>query len=129
MPKISGDLGPLERAVMDFVWDNEAQVSVRDVAKGLGGRRLAYTTVMTVMDRLWSKGILARKMVGRAYLYEARGTRDDHTAQVVHRVLQNAADRRSVILGFVRAVSDDDLEELRQAIRAVERERKPRNPR
>jgi predicted transcriptional regulator len=125
VPKIKGDLGPLERTIMEFLWDRgDAEVTVRDVLESPAGRRSAYTTVMTVLDRLWRKGFLARRMVGRAYVYRVRLTRDQHVGDLVARVLAGSGDRRTAFLGFARSVDRQDLEELRKVIRQVERERR-----
>ncbi len=92
---------------MDFVWDRGGHVTVREVHGAVGSRReLASTTVITVMDRLWRKGLLRRRRDGRAHLYEARVTREDHAAQLVRKVLAGAKDRHSVLLGFVRSVDE-----------------------
>ncbi len=118
------ELGPLEQAVMDFVWDRGGPVTVREVHGAVGTRRgLAYTTVMTVIDRLWRKRLLQRRRVGRAYLYEPRATREEHAAQLVRKVLAGAKDRRSVLLGFVRSVDEGDLEELERLVREARRAR------
>jgi predicted transcriptional regulator len=125
MPKIKGDLGPLERAIMESLWETpEAEATVRDVLRSRVGRGSAYTTVMTVLDRLWRKGFLSRRTVGRAYAYRVRRTRDQHVADLVARVLSGTKDRRAVFLGFARTVDAHDLEELRRVIRQVERERR-----
>jgi predicted transcriptional regulator len=74
-PKKTGSgFAPLESAVMDTVWAAPAPVSVRDVLDALNARRaepLAYTTVMTVMNRLLAKGALSREGKRRGYLYRA----------------------------------------------------------
>jgi predicted transcriptional regulator len=59
---------------MDAVWAAEAPVSVREVMSQLNDGRaepLAYTTVMTVMNRLTDKQALARSPAGRSFVYEA----------------------------------------------------------
>ena len=109
---------------MDFVWDEQTAVTVRDVLAQPFAKTLAYTTVMTVLDRLWKKGYLSRRRVGRAYHYSARRTRDDHLAAVVGEVLSGSKDHRSMLLGFVRGVDPDGSTQLRRVIREVERERK-----
>ena len=125
MPKLKGDLGPLERSVMEIVWDQDGEeVSVRDVLDSKVGRGHAYTTVMTVLDRLWHKGYLARRKEGRAYVYRAKRSREEHVERLVAQVLAGSGDRRSAILGFVRNADEADLAEIRKAIRQVERERK-----
>lgn len=72
--KTDSGLAPLESEVMDVVWQAEDLVSVREVLDALNGRRsepLAYTTVMTVMNRLVAKRVLARQGERRRYVYEA----------------------------------------------------------
>jgi predicted transcriptional regulator len=62
---------------MDAVWATTEPVSVRDVLDALNERRsepLAYTTVMTVMNRLLAKGVLRRHGERRSYVYEATAT-------------------------------------------------------
>jgi predicted transcriptional regulator len=66
-------LGHLERNVMDILW-SRGTASVRDVAQGLD-RHLAYTTVMTTLDRLFKKNFLTRSKSDRAYLYSPRVSR------------------------------------------------------
>ena len=124
VPKLKGDLGPLERAVMEVVWDQDDEVSVRDVVESKVGRGHAYTTVMTVLDRLWRKGYLARRKDGRAYRYRAKRSREQHVEALVKQVLVTQGDRQSAILGFVRSANESDLAEIRKAMRQVERERK-----
>ena len=125
MPSIKGDLGPLERTIMDHLWaEADTEVTVRDVLASPVGRRSAYTTIMTTMDRLWRKGLLSRRKIGKAYFYRVRRTRDQHVGDLVGRVLAGAGDRRTAFLGFARSVDQRDLEQLREAIRQVERERR-----
>ena len=63
-------LGPLEIQVMEVVW-NCGESSVRDVVEKLD-TRLAYTTVMTTLDRLFKKGLLDRHKAERAFVYTPR---------------------------------------------------------
>jgi predicted transcriptional regulator len=68
-------LGHLETCVMDVIWAG-GESNVRDVAEKLG-RPLAYTTVMTTLDRLFKKGMLERRKSDRAFLYSPRLSRRD----------------------------------------------------
>lgn len=75
--KASSGLAPLETEVMGTVWQADAPVSVRHVLDTLNRRRaepLAYTTVMTVMNRLVAKNVLSRHGERRSYVYEATAT-------------------------------------------------------
>src|SRR3974377_2285669 len=76
----SRELGTLETAVMEILWDRgegssqeslAQESSVHDVSERLT-RPLAYTTVMTTLDRLSKKGLLDRRKSDRAFLYTPR---------------------------------------------------------
>ncbi len=64
-------LGDLEAVIMNLFWDRSGAMTVRDVLEELStSRKLAYTTVMTVMDNLYRKDLLTRTQQGRAYQYQ-----------------------------------------------------------
>ncbi len=70
-------LGALERSVMDVLWRPASRpMSVRDVLEALTDRDLAYTTILTVLDRLAKKGFAARVLDGRAWSYTAAVSRE-----------------------------------------------------
>lgn len=78
-------LGSLERQVMDVMWAGGTFV-VREVQARLD-RPVAYTTVMTTLDRLYKKGFVARARTGRAFSYTAAQTREQVEAAVAAGVL------------------------------------------
>jgi predicted transcriptional regulator len=133
---VENRLGSLERAVLSFVWER-GDTSVRDACERLGSS-VAYTTVMTTMDRLFKKGLLTRRKVGRAFVYTATATREELegavAAELVQSLLQNDGTQPLPILSsLVDAVSDRDrallgeLERLiREKRRAIERKGKDR---
>ena len=65
-------MGPLEREAMQILWSAE-ELSVREVMQRLPAKR-AYTTVMTTMARLFTKGLLKRRAQHRKFLYSPRLT-------------------------------------------------------
>ena len=69
------ELGPLEEHLMQILWDH-GEACVRDVVSQLG-RPLAYTTVMTTLDRLFKKGLLNRRRSERAFAYSPRLTKQE----------------------------------------------------
>lgn len=77
--------GVLERDVLDVLW-TQGDLAVRDVQARLT-RQVAYTTVMTTLDRLYKKGVLERRRVGRAYLYSPGVTRAQLQASIAGSVL------------------------------------------
>jgi predicted transcriptional regulator len=109
-------LGDLERAVMEVVWSATAPMSVRDVLAGLAGRRPAYTTVMTVLDRLAHKSVVTRELAGRAWAYSATLTREEFVARLMLDVLQHADSRDAALAHFARVVTPDEARTLREAL-------------
>src|SRR6266571_5644456 len=75
-------LGDLQGAVMEIFWRRES-ATVREVADELNKKRsLAYTTVLTLVSRLWSRGLLEREPEGRGFRYWATKSRDDFLADL-----------------------------------------------
>src|SRR6185503_6274169 len=96
-------LGELESAVMDVLWHGSEPLRVRDVLTVVGSeRKLAYTTVMTVLDNLHRKGWVVREMKNRAYEYQAVRGRDEATAQALRELLDSTSDPESVLMHFAR---------------------------
>lgn len=109
--------GQLEAAVMERLWDWDLPASVRMVLEDLERERdIAYTTVMTVLDNLHSKGFVRREKDGRAYRYIATMTREQHTAGLLEEVLSASSDRELALLHFVGQMSTEEITELRAAL-------------
>jgi len=120
--QLQGLLGPLETDVMETVW-HLGDTTVRDVHDALSARRdLAYTTVMTTMARLASKGMLARDTSGLAHRYHATITRDEYARSTVTSVVDWLVDRfpEPAMSYFMQVVDDDgghaSADELRHRI-------------
>lgn len=119
--ELEGLLGPLEQDVMEAVWDLGA-TTVRDVHAVLAAdREIAYTTVMTTMSRLASKGMLLRDTSGLAHVYRARVARDDYARSTVDSVLAWLLDRypepaAAYLAEVVDDVDDVTLDALRSAV-------------
>jgi BlaI family transcriptional regulator, penicillinase repressor len=108
-------LGELESRVMRVLWARKSPISVRDVHDQLApDHSLAYTTVMTVMERLARKGLLRRKMKGRAFLYEPAETEAEYTARLMHELLRSTRDRKGALAHFVRGMRQADERQLRE---------------
>ncbi|KGN37165.1 BlaI/MecI/CopY family transcriptional regulator [Knoellia subterranea] len=119
-------LGDLERAVMEQLWASEepAGMSVREVLAGLPAEReLAYTTVMTVLDRLAKKELVTRERDGRAWRYLPAGTRESLTAETMRASLGNTTDRKAALLHFLDGATPEELDDLRAALAEVEQKR------
>jgi predicted transcriptional regulator len=110
-------LGELERSVMNVLWDASAPLTVREVLDALGERDLAYTTVMTVLDRLGTKQMVRRERDGRAFHYAPALTRDAATSELLHAALDEAGtDRTAALVHFARTVDPDEAKALRAAL-------------
>jgi predicted transcriptional regulator len=103
---------------MDVLWSSpEPPHRVRDVLEELTPqRKLAYTTVMTVLDNLHRKGWVQREMDGRAYHYRPSATREEVTARALRDLLDASDDVETVLLHFARSVSERESAVLRNAL-------------
>jgi predicted transcriptional regulator len=118
-------LGDLERALMEVLWTlapapdgrRPVPVTARRIAEELASARpLAYTTVLTVLDRLERKGLVRRRREGRAHLYAPVASRDAYVARVMLEALGTTRDRDAALLRFVEGVSDEEAAVLRRAL-------------
>jgi predicted transcriptional regulator len=115
-------LGPLEIAVMEILWAG-GPGNVREVLDRLR-RPLAYTTVMTTLDRLFKKGLLARRKSDRAFFYSPTLNRAEwehkRTGDFVAGFLSAAAPSQDLLIScLVEAVGRHDealLDELEKKI-------------
>jgi BlaI family penicillinase repressor len=83
------DLAPLELDCMNTLWPI-GQATVREIRDLLAARRpRAYTTIMTIMDRLARKGVVDRVKTGRAYVYRPRLSAEEARTQAVGQVVDN----------------------------------------
>ena len=111
----TGAFGPLEWRVLQALWDRAADACVRDLQAAFPD--IAYTTLMTTMDRLHRKGMLARTKQGRAFVYRPAVTRaqfeSTRAAEAVRVVFEgDGAAVESLMSFFVDAVGDRDRELL-----------------
>lgn len=121
-------LGSLELELMEIVWSRR-ECSVRDVVDALR-RSLAYTTVMTTLDRLYKKGLLERHKAQRAFLYSPSLSRQDwerrRAGNLVADFLSGPRPSRELLLScLLDAVGTHDaalLDELEKKIRLRRKE-------
>lgn len=120
-------LGHLEERVMDIVW-TRGESSVRVVTEQLN-RPLAYTTVMTTLDRLYKKGLLDRRKSDRAFLYSARLSRLEwdraRAGELVAGFLAGPKPGRDLLVScFLDAVGQHDQELLGDLEKKIRNERR-----
>ena len=125
---LAAALGRLEREVMEIVWQNDL-VSVRDVRERIT-RSVAYTTVMTTLDRLFKKGLLHRERDGRAFVYRAALTRHDMEAAIAAGLLRELLEfdprrARPLLSNLIETIGNRDqglLDELEELMRQKRRQ-------
>ena len=111
------EFGELESAIMDVVWASDRAYLVREVRERLSyNRPLAYTTVMTVMNILYGKGVLCREKQGRAWRYWPAESREEHDARLMAEVLRSGGNQHITMMRYVERDSDEERESLRSAV-------------
>ncbi len=126
-------LGKLERQVLDEAWQR-GEVSVRDIYL-VFGEKIAYTTLMTTLDRLYKKQLLDRRKDGRAFLYAPAVSREEFEHGIKEDVIdgllgRNAEGIAPVLACIVDTLSRRDresLDELDRLVREKKRELRRKN--
>lgn len=116
--------GRLETRVLEALWARPGAACVRDLQPQFPG--VAYTTLMTTLDRLFRKGVLGRDKSGRAFFYRPQLTREQLQSQVAGFALatmlpDDSSAVRPILSLFVDAVGDRDralLDDLESLVRA-----------
>lgn len=121
------ELGSLQQAVMDVIWSRE-EATVQEVRDAIGGRRQpAYTTVLSVLQKLEKSGWVKHRAEGRAYVYSARRSRQQEGSSALWKFVDGVF-RGDPALLFEHLIEGDrlddgDLAELRKMIDARRKER------
>ena len=114
-------LGDIERLVMDILW-SRVEVTGREVLEEIQKERpLAFTTILTVMDRLLKKGLIKRKKMGGVFVYAPSISRDEFVKQVSEEVLQgildiSASSAASSFVDILYKTSPDEMDRLSRLI-------------
>lgn len=117
--------GDLERAIMDIAW-RKGQVTVREVVESIQKkRRIAYTTVMTVMARLAEKGVLSRQEKSGAYVYCPCQAKETFYTTASGKIIRNllAEFGEVAIAQFVDTLEDVDPKKLRLLEQKIKQKR------
>ena len=107
-------MGALEDHVMAYLWAVE-EAAAPEVHQAVAPD-LAYTTVTTVLSRLWEKGRVERSRRGRSYVYSPVRSEAEHRADSMTTTLGAAADRAAVLSSFVDGLTPNDVEVLRDLL-------------
>ncbi len=107
--------GELEASVLAVLWAGGRALTPGEIQRAIGGD-LARTTVNTILTRLFEKGMVVRKRVGRAFAYTPAQEAQDAPGLAARRMrseLEKEADRSVVLARFVSGLSEDDEQVLR----------------
>ena len=118
--KLLDDLGELQRAVIEVVW-KLGEASVHQVRKELSRKKkLAYTTILTAMQKLEKAGWLRHRTEGKVYIYSPTRTREQAGASSVRKFVERIFDGDALLmfqhLMHQSKLSDNELRELRKMI-------------
>ena len=131
--QLESTFGPLEIRVLEALWERDAPACVRDLQPQFPG--VAYTTLMTTLDRLFRKGALSRVKNGRAFFYRPKATQQEMISELAGSTFAtllpvDAAFARPILSMFVDTVGERDhalLEELEKLVKARRDELKGRS--
>jgi predicted transcriptional regulator len=105
---------------MDRIWNRQEITTVREIFDELAAEReIAYTTVMSTMDNLHTKGWLAREREGKAYRYWPTLTRAQHSAQLMREALDAGGSSELVLSHFLEQISPEESARLRDVLRRL----------
>lgn len=116
-------LGDLEKEIMDIVWGINSSVTVREVLERIGKKRkIAYTTVMTIMTRLTDKGFLSRKINGnKAYTYQAVYSKEKFLTKVSKQIIKNfvASFGQTAVAHFAQEIEKIPADKRRKLLKML----------
>ena len=115
--------GELENRVLEILWASGRPLTAREVHNVLSeDRALAYTTPLTILVRLYEKGLLLRGRSGRAFTYRPIRDREESAAERMRQVLEAAGDQSVALARFVESLDEQDRARLRTALRSAGRQ-------
>jgi predicted transcriptional regulator len=108
-------MGALEAQILTYLWAADRPLTPREVLDGID-LDLAYTTVLTILTRLWKKGLADREQHGRVFAYRPKIAEADYVAGAMHRELDRARDQAAVLASFVGKLPKKDVRLLRELL-------------
>lgn len=113
-------LGELEAAVMDQLWSHSTAtqaLNVHAIVENLRDQReFAYTTILTVVSNLHTKGWVDREKRGRAYFYRPARSRAEAAAIEIRGLLNDSGEASTVLLYLGRVLSDHEADAVVRGI-------------
>lgn len=116
--------GDLKQQVLAVLLASQVPLTPGQVRDAIAAQ-VAYTTVMTVLNRLCEQGLAARRRAGRAYAYTAVVDEAEVTARQMHRLLEAGTDRVAVLRRFLGVLSDEDERALIDLVERIDGDEQP----
>ena len=118
-------IGELEAAVMHAVWEAPSPVTVRALLESVNNsskkRPLAYTTILSVVGKLYTKGLLHRDATDRAHRYSPTMSKEQYTAGLMRQTLETSEDPRAALLHFVGELTAEERSAMLEHARRLKR--------
>ena len=109
--------GELESAIMNVLWDSSEPLTARQVQLAFSKNTPAITTLITVLDRMVTKGLLTKAALGgRSYTFTPTRSRLDEVTKTMNQALESVGDKEAALMLFAGTLSDEARELLRRAI-------------
>lgn len=110
-------MGELEAEVMEVLWDRGGWLTPGEVLEVLAEERsISYTTVMTILVRLWRKERLDRQPAGRAFAYRPEQSREEYAAIRMAGILAALKNRPAALSHFVAGLTPSDKKQLQRLL-------------
>ena len=119
------DLGELQKAIMETVWEL-GEATARQVLERVSRKKpLAYTSVLSIMQRLENMGWLKHREEGRTYVYQPAQSRRDESIRSLRKFIDRVFHGKSALL-FQHLLEDEELtgEELESLRKLIEKKRR-----
>jgi len=101
---------------MRELWCADSGLTVADVLEALNDPRPAYTTVMTILDRLREKGWVDRVKDGRSFRYTPLSDPNEYIGGLLDRALSTAPDRQAALVRFAGTLTSEEARALQAAL-------------
>tara|TARA_R100000935_G_scaffold41138_1_gene62747 strand:+ start:129 stop:479 length:351 start_codon:yes stop_codon:yes gene_type:complete len=110
-------MGQLEAEVMSILWNTDDWLTPRDVLARLeSDPPVVYSTVMTILRRLWKKGVVDRRTVGKAFAYHPMKGEGEQTAERMTGILEAAEDPEAALMHFLAGLDARRRRHLRELL-------------
>jgi len=115
---------PAELEILQVLWER-GPATVRQVMDAMPDKPRAYTSVMSLMNVMYDKGLLSREPLGKAFVYSARVKREATLGEMLGDLVQRAFDgsASALVARLLEKTSREELDEIRRTLDAYRRQK------